>query len=603
MRPAPRCARRIAIVNDSIPTRLFEQARLRPDRPAYYRRDSGAWRATSWSTYAGQVRQAAAALAGLGLAAEQGLCLLSYNRPEWAIAHVAAMALGAIPTGIYTTAAAPEAEYILGHTAARVLVVESAARYAKIARVRDRLPELETVILMEGEARGEGVITWAELMARGEDREAQARIEEGAAGLDPEATATLIYTSGTTGQPKGVMLSHRNLTWVAAAIRDMLGLTEEDSGLSYLPLSHIAEQSFTISVPATVGASVYYAESLEKVRDNLRSVQPTLFFGVPRVWEKFHAAARARFEELAGLKRFLIDWAGGVAARVHAASFKGEAPGLALRLQYGLARRLVFRKLKRAIGLGRCRYHVSGAAPLSAEVLRFFVRLDIPIHEVYGQSEDAGPTSFNRPGCTRLGTVGPPFPGVDVRIAEDGEILVRGPNVFKGYFKDPDATAEALDDEGWLRSGDLGALDDDGFLTITGRKKDIVITAGGKNIAPRPIEEALVGDPLVAHAVVIGDQRPYLTALIALEPEAARAYAQKAGVSPQELDGEPELRARIQKRVDAANSQRAPAAQIKRFRVLPRAFTIEDGDLTPTMKLKRAAIAERFAEEVERLYQ
>jgi long-chain acyl-CoA synthetase len=358
---------------------------------------------------------------------------------------------------------------------------------------------------------------------------------------------------------------------------------------------------FTIHGAATVGYAVYFAESIERVPDNLKEVQPHVFFGVPRIWEKFHDGIAAKLEQATGLKSKLATWAMQVGREVNRLRCRGEQPGAALRLQYRLADRLVFSKVKAAVGLGRARLCVSGAAPIAPEVLEFFTGLDVLVHEVYGQSEDCGPTSFNLPGATDFHSVGRPVPGVEVRVAEDGEILVRGPNVFMGYYKDPHATAETLVD-GWLHSGDLGAFDERGFLRVTGRKKDIIITAGGKNVAPKNIEAALKQSPLINEATVIGDRRKYLTALLTLDPEAATAFASSHGLDHGELHRNPVLVAAVQRHVDAVNTELARVEGVKKFRILPRNFSIEHGELTPTLKVKRKAVQEHFREEVEAMY-
>jgi long-chain acyl-CoA synthetase len=367
-----------------------------------------------------------------------------------------------------------------------------------------------------------------------------------------------------------------------------------------LPLSHIAEQMSTIHMPTTAGSTVYFAESLDKVAENIKEVRPTAFFGVPRIWEKFHAGLASKLGEVTGTKRRLLDWARKVCTEVNSCRDRGVPIPALLRMQYGLADRLVIKKIKAAVGMDRARVLSSGAAPISPDILAFFSSIDLPIHEVYGQSEDSGPTSYNVIGRTRIGTVGPPLPGVEVKIAEDGEILVRGPNVFLGYYKDPEATADALRD-GWLCSGDLGVLDKDGFLSITGRKKEIIITAGGKNITPKNIEAALKQSPLVGEVVVIGDRRRYLTALVTIDESAARKLAPEIA-EPAKLAGSSQIRSAIQIQVDEVNKSLARVEQIKKFAILARPFGIATGELTPTMKVKRKAISQMYEREIEAMY-
>ncbi|MBA3541937.1 MAG: long-chain fatty acid--CoA ligase, partial [Deltaproteobacteria bacterium] len=409
--------------------------------------------------------------------------------------------------------------------------------------------------------------------------------------------ATLIYTSGTTGPPKGVMLSHKNLAWTARTLIDIGGQRSNDVMLSYLPLSHIAEQMTSIHMPATAGSTIYFAESIEKVPENLKEARPTVFFGVPRIWEKFHAALAGKFSQVTGTKRRLLDWSRGVCTKVNTLRDRGEQPGRLLGAQYAIAQKLVIRKLKTALGFDRVHELISGAAPIATDVLAFFASIDLPIHEIYGQSEDSGPTSCNLDGKTRLGTVGPPLPGLEVKIGEDGEILIRGPNVFLGYYKDPVATAESMRD-GFLCSGDLGAFDKDGFLSITGRKKEIIITAGGKNIAPKNIEAAMKQSPLVGEAVVIGDRRKFLTLLVTLDEAVARTLAPES----QLLIAAPEILKAVQSQVDQVNQTLARVEQVKKFAILPKPFGIDTGELTPTMKIKRKTVALMYAKEIDAMY-
>jgi len=588
---------------DTIPARLLAQARQRPDAPAYCAKVDGAWRATRWKDHAQEVRRAARALLALGAGKGATVAILGYNRPEWVVMDLAAMCVGAAPAGVYTTSSAEEVEYIVRHAEAAVVLVESRAQWDKVDKVRERVPSVKRVVFMRGPKVDDPLaVTWEEFLALG-DGIADDEVDRAVESLEPDGLATLIYTSGTTGPPKGVMLSHRNLAWTARCALDLTGAGADDVLLSYLPLSHIAEQMLTIHGGCTTGACIYFAESIEKLADDLKGAQPTIFFGVPRVWEKFHAAVRSKLAAATGAKARLVAWARDVASRAHAHKNRGEPlPGL-LELQYRLAQKLVFTKLREALGLGRVRMCVSGAAPLGADVLEFFASLDLPIQEIYGQSEDTGPTSFNSPGKTRYGSVGTPIPGVEVRLGDDGEILVKGPNVFLGYYKDPDATAAAMDGA-WLRSGDLGAFDADGFLSITGRKKEIIITSGGKNIAPKNIEADLKQHPLIAEAVLIGDRRPYLTALLVLDPERLAALAKEHGADPTELDANaaPFVRDAVQKIVDAVNERYARVETVKKFHVLPRPLTIEGGELTPTMKVKRPVVQKRYADAIEAMY-
>lgn len=588
---------------DSSAHRLFRQAQLRPAQPAYMVKQDGFWKSTSYAEYADEVRTAARALMALGFAAKQSVCILGFNRPEWTIMDLACMAAGGAPAGIYTTSSPEEVEYIVHHTEAPVVLVENDKQWEKVRARREHLPHLRHVVLMKGAPAIDDpmVLSWEAFTAKSSEV-AEADLDQRLAALEPGGLATFIYTSGTTGPPKGVMLSHENLTWTADAAAEITGGSHNDVSLSYLPLSHIAEQVFSIHGPVTLGSTIYFAEAIDKVPDNLKEVQPTLFFGVPRIWEKFQAGISAKLAEATGPKKYILQWARGVGSQVSSLRMRGKAPSGLLALQYKLAEKAVFSKLKPLVGLGRATICVSGAAPIAREVLELFASLDIIVQEVYGQSEDTGPTSFNSRGRTKLGTVGPAIPGIEVKIADDGEILVRGKNVFLGYYKEPAATAEVLKD-GWLYSGDLGSFDSEGFLQITGRKKEIIITSGGKNIAPKNIEAAIKNSSLVAEAVVIGDRRKYLTALVALEPDAAARFAEKIGKAGQKPHELPEVRAEIQKHVDEVNSQLAQVETVKKFTIIPRAFSIEDGELTPTLKIKRRVVAKNFSAEIEAMYE
>ena len=584
------------MATDTIPKRLLQRAAKTPNDPAYYVREAGSWKPTNWGTYSDQVTQAGRALIALGLEPGQTVCILGFNRPEWAILDIATMGAGGAPAGIYTTCSPVEVRYIVDHAEAPVILVEDEDQWRKVLVERGNMPKLKHVVTMKGcpAIADDMVMSWDEFMSKGDGVEKKAYVDRVDA-LEPGALATLIYTSGTTGPPKGVMLSNNNLAWTANVAIQITKVDSTDCSLSYLPLSHIAEQMFTLHLPITTGARVYFAESIEAVPENLKEVQPTVFFGVPRIWEKFHAGIAAKLKLATGVKAKLVQWALKVGWEAN------QRPDGPKGLQYQLANKLIFSKLKPAIGMGNARVCVSGAAPIAREVLEFFASLDIVVLEVYGQSEDTGPTTFNTPSRYRYGSVGPAIPGVEVRIAEDDEIMVKGPNVFLGYYKDAEATAEALSD-GWLHSGDLGAFDDDGFLSITGRKKDIIITAGGKNITPKNLEGSLKNHELIDEAVVIGDRRKFLSALVTIDAVAGPAWAAANGEDPKALHKSAKLRASIQAHLDEMNAHYARVEQIKKFTILHRNLTIEDGELTPTLKVKRAKVSDHFADDIEAMY-
>jgi len=584
------------VATDTIPYRMIQQGKNRPQDPAYYVREAGTWKETNWGSYADETTQAGRALIGLGLEPGQTVCILGFNRPEWVIMDVAAMGVGGAPAGIYTTCSPVEVRYIVAHAEAPLILCEDEGQWNKVKEELANTPNLKHVVMMKGAPKiaDDMVMTWEEFLSKGDAVEEKAYFDR-VESLDLNALATLIYTSGTTGPPKGVMLSHHNLAWTAGKAIDIVETSPNDRSLSYLPLSHIAEQMFSIHTPITTGSRVYFAESIEAVPENLKEVQPTVFFGVPRIWEKFHAGIAAKLKGATGVKAKLVQWAMKVGWEAN------KAPGQPKGLQYRLADKLIFSKLKPAIGMGSARVCVSGAAPIAREVLEFFAHLDLVVLEVYGQSEDTGPTTFNLPDTYRFGSVGPAIDGVTVKIADDDEILVKGPNVFLGYYKDAEATNATLID-GWLYSGDLGSFDKDGFLNITGRKKDIIITAGGKNITPKNLEAGIKNHELVDEAVVIGDRRKYLTALVTIDPEAGPPWAEANGEDPSALNESAKLRASIQAHIDEMNQHFARVEQIKKFTILHRNLTIEDGELTPTLKVKRAKVSDHFADDIEKMY-
>jgi long-chain acyl-CoA synthetase len=568
---------------DTIPARLFERSAARSDEPAYFVKENGVWLATSWSGYAREVRRAARSLITLGIEPGQTVAIFGGNRPEWSIMLLAAISVGARGAGLYTTSSSAELQATLAHAQARVLLVENEALFA---RVRDVLPaSVERVVFMRGAPAPVHGLTssWDGFLKLGTELD-EVRLNRRVEALEPSSAAVLVYTSGTEGAPQAVMLSHRNLTWTSDVVRDVLRAGPRDTSLSYLPLSHVSEQMFTVHGPITTGGAVYYAESVARAPANLREVQPTIVFGVPRIWEKLHEGMERRLAREHGPRARIVHWAREIGLRYVRAKNEGREASLELSVQYEVARKLVLARVHRGLGLSNARLCLSGAAPIDDEVLTYFASLGVQILEVYGQSECSGPATLNQPSRARLGTVGPKLPGTTIAIAEDGEVLISGPHVFLGYDGDPAATALALRD-GVLHTGDLGELDAEGFLTITGRKREILITAGGKNISPRRIEEALKRSPLIADAVVLGDRRRYLTALITLEPSAGT-----------------DARTQVEEHMAKVNDELARVEQVKRITILPRPFSVEQGELTPTMKVKRRRVEELWAKEIDAMY-
>eukprot|EP00698_Gefionella_okellyi_P015917 TRINITY_DN4522_c0_g1_i1.p1 TRINITY_DN4522_c0_g1~~TRINITY_DN4522_c0_g1_i1.p1 ORF type:complete len:616 (+),score=134.54 TRINITY_DN4522_c0_g1_i1:39-1850(+) len=588
---------------DSIPSRLFKRADEFPTAHAFGVKKDGTWNMISWLQYAAEVRLAGRAMIHLGLKQGQAVGILGFNTYEWVAFHVASMCVGAAGAGIYSTSSATEVQYIVHHTESPIVLVENKKQYEKIASQRHLLPHLRTIVLMRNSEviHDPMTLTWDAFIALASntpERLFDMRME----AIRPEHLATFIYTSGTTGPPKGVMLSHRTLAWTADAGCNAFKLTSADCSVSYLPLSHIAEQMFTVHAPITCGGLVYFAESIFKLPENLREIQPTSFFGVPRVWEKFMAKAQEKLDETRGIKGTLASWARVCARDANAATMAGKKLGWIQWAKHRLYSATVLSKIKHAMGLSRARMCGVGAAPIDKSVLEFFSELNIVIYEVYGMSEDCGPTSWNNPITgVKLGTAGRPVTGIDVKIApEDHEILVKGPNVFMGYFKDPEATAETMTEDGYLRTGDIGEFDADGFLKITGRKKEILITAGGKNISPKNIELALKSQPLINEAVVVGDRMPYLTALITVDPDQLAAFCKENSITkPFESK---QVREFLQAGIDAVNSTLAQVETIKKFTLLPNQFSLETGELTGTLKIKRRVVYVNYAKEIEAMY-
>lgn len=586
------------------PARFLATAQQRGAAPAYYERGDSAWQPTSWTSYAQQVQCTARALVALGVKPGEAVCILGFNRPEWVIMDLAAMMIGAVAAGIYWTSAASEVAYIIDHSRCAVLLVENEAQWAKVAERRDALPRVQRVVMMRGATADDSwQISWNDFLALGEQKH-QAEVQQRLAALGPDDLGTLIYTSGTTGAPKAVMLSHGNLAWTAVTLSGAFDSAPTDRLISYLPLAHVAEQLGAIHNHVTVGYAVYFAQSIESLGEHLKEVHPTIFFGVPRVWEKMHAAIASKLAGATGVKAVLARWALTVGQRWHVTQLTGTSPGVWLRTQKALASRLILQKVQVALGLDQARLMISAAAPIAPENLRFFTGLDLLIREVYGQSEDCGPTSISLVGSTRIGAVGKPLAGTQVRIADDGEILVRGPHVFQGYMGRPEDTAQTLV-AGWLHTGDLGRFDGDGYLYVTGRKKDLLITSGGKNISPANIEAELMNLPLVEHAVVCGDGRHFLSALLTLKPDVLKLLLAAGGVS--DVGGadacqHPLVLAELQKGIDAINQNQAHVAWIRKFSVLTEPLSIDTGALTATMKIKRKAVLERHRDVVEKMY-
>ena len=564
--------------------------------PAYLVQHGDHWHELSWAEAAERVEGYANGLLALGVKKGDAFAILGSSRVEWALFDFALGTIGAIAAPIYPNSSEKETCYILDHSESVGVLCEDDAQRQKVERARGEIPRLQHVL------------SFAELDALAERGRAYAAehpvaLREAAEAIDEDDLFTYIYTSGTTGPPKGCMISHRNYYAMVAVVDELPRFTgPEDTMLLYLPLAHNFGRLMHLS-GAYVGYAIAFLPDPLQAAAALPQVRPTVFPSVPRVYEKVHTAVVAKFDEATGVRRKLVDWALGVGQRVSTLKRAGEPVPRGLAAQHRLADRLVYAKVKERLG-GRLRLAISGGAPLSAEIAEFFHSIDILLIEGYGLTECTTAASTNTHEAYRFGTVGRPLPGTEVRLDEDGELLIRSDTVFQGYFKDPDATAAVLDAEGWLRTGDIAEIDDDGFIRITDRKKDIIVTAGGKNVAPQNLENDLKASKFVSQAMVVGDRQPYVAALITLDPEALPKWAAEQGLSGDmaELVRTEEVRELVQGIVDEVNADRSRYEQIKRFVVLPRDFTMEDEELTPTLKLKRRVVADHFAPELDELY-
>lgn len=585
--------------------RLWAQADRFGSRPALRYRADGKWCEISWEEYRSRVLDVAGGLQSLGVANGDRVCLLSHNQPNWVMGDLGILACGAVSVPAYPNSIPSQLAYLLQHAQAKVILLADGAQLRKIQQVWSECPDLKVAVLLDDDeslADGESVLCFSDLIAKGRAFGTDT-IEAGiaSADTDPDEMATIIYTSGTTGPPKGVMLSHKNLIFEADAILAVAQLDSEDSTLSFLPLSHVAERLQGELVGVSAGLTVNYAESMDTILRDAGETNATTLLCVPRLWEKIYATIQSGLKDASPLKKRIFDWSMAVGTECFTLENNGGQVGHVLSAKRAIANRLVFSKLRAKLGLLHSRILLSGAAPLSATVGTFFASLGLRIQEAYGQTECVGVSNLNPAHRIKFGTVGPPLPGVEVKIAEDGEILVRGDNVFLGYFKDEAATAAALVD-GWLVTGDIGEFDAEGYLKITDRKKDILVTAGGKNVAPQNIENLLKPYGGISQVVVVGDKRKFLSALITIDPEEmAKALDLKLGAAEEWVSHKGVI-AQVQSYVDSVNATLASYETLKKFKILPRDFTIEDGELTPTLKVKRRIVQKQYEGLIDSMY-
>jgi len=598
----------VSIEGDTIIDAFRHNVRSIPDRAALRWHRDNAWLSLTWSEYGRAVAEVAAGLAEVGVDPGDRVAILSGNRVEWHLADFGVLGGGAVTVPLYQTSSPEQVAYILGHAEARLCFVENDGQLAKILEVRDQLPGLDRIIVFADSQRQDDplLMGFAELRSVGVRRLGREPdlCETRAGAIAPAQLATLVYTSGTTGPPKGAMISHANIMWTLRSATSVFDLRQGDRFLSFLPLSHIAERMISDFASAAIGGETWFARSLGTVGKDLQACRPTVFFAVPRIWEKLREAVLDKLDESPAFQRMIADrymeLSGHVAKRKAAgghASLLMAIPHKALDSTFGAL-------IRHELGLDRARIRVSSAAPVHPDLLQWFGAIGLPVLEVYGQTETCGPTTANPPKDNKVGTVGPPIPGVRLRIADDGEILVQGGNVCGGYFHDPKGTAELVDSDGWMHSGDMGVIDDDGYLHITGRKKDLIITAAGQNVAPQDIESDLRNHELLSEAVVIGDGRRYLTALLTLDVEALVKWARARGkaVEPEALVVDPDLGDAISQIVEEVNTKRSRVEHVRGFRVLDHEFAVASGEMTQTLKVKRNVVMEKYRDQVEEMY-
>jgi len=566
---------------------------------------AGRWVDVGYRDMAERVQALSIGLQELGVGRGDRVAILSENRPEWAIADYACLAARCTDVPIYPTLPAKQAEYILRDSGAVAVMVSSAAQLEKVMKIRERLPALAHIIAFDDSATGPGVLRFEQLVDRGRAaRERHPDWRASALEVAEDDLATLIYTSGTTGDPKGVMLSHGNIASNVTTSVGLFSFTAEDECLSFLPLSHIFERMFGHYCMFHAGVVINYAESVDTVPADMQQIRPQLMASVPRLYEKIYARVLDNVRTSSAHRKRIFAWAREVGERWAEATIARRPVSPALRLQRALADRLVFAKLRARTG-GRIRFFISGGAPLSPDIARFFYAAGLPILEGYGLTETSPVMAVNTFKNHRLGTVGKAIPGVEIRIAHDGEIVTRGPNVMCGYFNKPQATAEAIDDEGWFHTGDIGLIDADGYLSITDRKKDLIVTAGGKNIAPQPIENLAKTSKFVASAVMIGDRRPFPIMLVVPNPAQVKGWAEHKGLPDGDLEqllDHPDVRQKIEREVRMTLRDLAQFEMPKKLLILQEDFTVEAGELTPTLKVRRRIVEEHNRPAIEALY-
>ena len=596
---------------ETVPQVFKRTVREYGDRVAMRKKELGLWHDITWNKYYRLAKYVGSALISIGLQKGDCVSIIGDNCPEWVIIDMGVQCAGGVAVGVYSTNAWQQVEYVIQNSESKFFFVENEEQLDKWLHFRDQVPFLKKVIVWDLKGlrnfKDPIVMTYDDLleMSLGIVEKDPNLFEDHMEKVTPEDLSVLIYTSGTTGPPKGAMLTHRNITWMGRAIARENPVYDTDEVMSFLPLCHIFERLFSVFGHIIHGYTVNFTESLDTVTDNMREISPTVGYAVPRIWEKYLSAVYIRLSDATWFKKLVFSTALKIGQRRATLKMNFKPVPFYVEALYQLVYLAVFRKLKEKLGFDRLRIAYSGAAPISPDVLHFFQSIGVNLIEGYGQTEGTGVTCVSRVDKVKIGTVGPPLTGTEVRIAEDGEILVRSPSVFKGYHKDPKATNEALRD-GWLYSGDIGELDEDGYLRITDRKKDIIVTAGGKNITPQNIENRLKFGPYINDAVVIGDKRRFITCLIMIDEENVVKYAQDNKIqfsTYKDLAQNPEIIKLIQTEVDRVNKTLSSVERVKKFTILPKRLYEEDGEVTPTMKVKRRYVNKAFSDLIEAMYQ
>lgn len=601
----------VLTVADTIAKSFLRAAETRGDRPAIREKKFGIWQPTSWREWLEISKEIAYALRASGFLPGDVASVIANAVPEWVHADMGILCAGGVSSGIYPTDASSQVEYLVNDSRTKVIFAEDEEQLDKVLACRARCPSLQKIIVFDMEGLSgffdDMVMSLDEFRALGRNHMVgrEALWQEMIDSRSADDLVILVYTSGTTGPPKGAMHANRSVTHQMRHANDFISAREDEDRLIFLPLCHVAERVAGYYISVALGSVMNFAESPETVPDNLREVQPTVFFAVPRIWEKFYSAITIALKDATRLQQWVYRRAIDIGYRMVDCRIEGRAPPLSLRIANGIAYRLAFRNIRRMMGLDRCRIAFTGAAPIAPELIRWYLALGIDMHEVYGQTENCGVATMMPAERIKFGSVGTAVSWGEVALSPDGEILIKGDFLFMGYLNQPEKTAETIDHRGWLHTGDVGTIDNEGFVRITDRMKDIIITSGGKNVTPSEIENQLKFSPYISDAVVIGDKRPYLTCLVMIDQENVEKFAQDHDIpftNYASLCRAAEIQDLIWREIEGVNGNFARVETIKRFYLIERQLTPEDEELTPTMKLKRGFVNKRYAAEIEAMY-